>query len=281
MKPYWRTCGYRLGNFGDELVPHILRHAFNAKHVEPAASFLDADLVSIGSVLSEIPHDFHGYVWGTGCMFHQAPVDVPRASVRAVRGLLSAHRLGRQPLAIGDPGMLVDRIPVPTDGQRWELSIIPHYVDFNDEGLGRFLRRNPDVHVIDPCASVPTVLSEIRRSGAILSSSLHGLVCADALGVRSRWVWLSDKLAGGDFKFRDYYSAFGIVDPIPVMLPEGASVSSLIVSTQLADPQRVDAIRSGLIRAFPEELLADSAGPPLPDLEFEEALPAPEGGFHA
>ena len=102
MKPYWRTCGYRLGNFGDELVPHILRRAMGISHVEPASSFADADIVSIGSILSEIPHDFHGWVWGTGAMFYQAPVEVPRARVRAVRGLLSAHRLGYKPPALGD-----------------------------------------------------------------------------------------------------------------------------------------------------------------------------------
>ena len=280
MKPYWRTCGYRLGNFGDELVPHILRRAMGISHVEPASSFADADLVSIGSILSEIPHDFHGWVWGTGAMFYQAPVEVPRARVRAVRGLLSAHRLGYKPPALGDPGLLVDSILVPMDGPRWELSIVPHYADFNDEGLCRFLRRNPDVHVIDTCASVLTVLSEIKRSSAILSSSLHGLVCADAFGIPRRWLWLSDRLAGGDFKFRDYESVYGVVDPIPVMLPEGVPVSTLIAGCRLTDPQRVEAVRDGLARAFPDELL--ERGPSaadVPELEFEEPPIAPPGGF--
>lgn len=280
MKAYWRSCGYRLGNFGDELVPHIIRSALGISTVEPASSFSDADLVSIGSILSEIPHDFHGWVWGTGAMFHQAPLEISRARVRAVRGILSAHRLGFMPPALGDPGLLVDSIHIPMDGARWDLSIVPHYADLNDEGLSRFLRRNPDVHVIDPCASVMTVLSEIKRSGAILSSSLHGLVCADAFGIPRRWLWLSDRIAGGDFKFRDYESVYGVVDPIPVMLPEGVPVSTLISACKPTDPQRVGAVRDGLLRSFPDELLERRLGAAaFPDLEFDEPPIAPPGGF--
>lgn len=42
----------------------------------------------------------------------------------------------------------------------------------------------------------------------VLSSSLHGLIVADALGVPNRRIVLSDKIIGGDLKFDDYYSVY-------------------------------------------------------------------------
>lgn len=257
MKFYARACGYRFGNFGDELVPWILKHAVGVTDLSPARDFRDADLVSIGSILSEIPHDWNGYVWGTGAMFHHIPIELSRARIRALRGRFSANRVGIPTggVALGDPGLLVDRIPLAPDLEpRWELSIVPHYVDMNDEGLARYVRAHPEVHVIDPCAPVPEVLSEIRASAMILSSSLHGLVVADSFGIPNRWVWLSDKLAGGAFKFCDYYSAFGIVDPLPIMLPEGYTLERIRMETRKPDSCVMGRIKESLLAAFPDEL---------------------------
>ena len=79
----------------------------------------------------------------------------------------------------------------------------------------------PDVHVIDTCASRA---HGPERDQAFRGDPVVQLARARVRGrVRnpSRWLWLSDRLAGGDFKFRDYESVYGVVDPIPVMLPEG------------------------------------------------------------
>ena len=43
----------------------------------------------------------------------------------------------------------------------------------------------------------------------ILSSSLHGLVAADSFGIPNIRMVCSDRIYGGDFKYDDYYSAFG------------------------------------------------------------------------
>ena len=39
---------------------------------------------------------------------------------------------------------------------------------------------------------------------------MHGLIVADALGIPNIRMILSDKITGGDYKYDDYYSAFGI-----------------------------------------------------------------------
>lgn len=53
-----------------------------------------------------------------------------------------------------------------------------------------------------------TVLGEIARCAVVLSSSLHGLIAADAFGHRTAWLELSDAVIGAGYKFRDYYGAF-------------------------------------------------------------------------
>ena len=44
----------------------------------------------------------------------------------------------------------------------------------------------------------------------IISSAMHGLIAADSLGIPNVRMILSDKITGGNYKYDDYYSAFGI-----------------------------------------------------------------------
>jgi pyruvyltransferase len=60
----------------------------------------------------------------------------------------------------------------------------------------------------------------------VVSSSLHGLIFADSLGIPNVWVKLSDKIIGGSFKFDDYYSCFG-VERSPLVLKENISFKQL------------------------------------------------------
>jgi hypothetical protein len=251
MKPYWRTCGHRHGNFGDELTRHILTRVIGVP-IERAAEMGDADLISIGSILGEVPWAYRGWVWGTGAMHQHDVIDLPHAWICAVRGPLTARRIQQgRPVVFGDPGLLAGRLPIEASKGRYRLSIVPHYVDMDDEALARYVRRNPDVHVIDPCAPVDDVLREIASSAAVLSSSLHGLIVADAIGISNAWVRLSEKLAGGTFKFRDYYACFGINDPVPVPFAEGKPVEQLVSQCKAMPAAEVDKMGHALVKAFP------------------------------
>ena len=59
---------------------------------------------------------------------------------------------------------------------------------------------------MDPKADWKTVVDFICSCKCIISSSLHGLICADAYSIPN--VWLDEhKLPEGHFKFMDYFSS--------------------------------------------------------------------------
>ena len=54
----------------------------------------------------------------------------------------------------------------------------------------------------------------------MISSSLHGLIASDSLGIPNMRFVASDKIIGGDYKYNDYYSSYGINQPVKFDLRE-------------------------------------------------------------
>jgi len=52
--------------------------------------------------------------------------------------------------------------------------------------------------------NVQKFIDSINECENVLSSSLHGMIIADAFRIPSARVSFSDKIVGGDFKFHDY-----------------------------------------------------------------------------
>ena len=61
-----------------------------------------------------------------------------------------------------------------------------------------------------PGEEVYNIINQIKECEIIISSSLHGLILADAYEKPSLRFNYSNKLVGGDFKFEDYYSGVGL-----------------------------------------------------------------------
>lgn len=130
--------------------------------------------------------------------------------VHAVRGALTAaelrSKLGwRVPEVYGDPALLLPRFLRVPDGQgaRGEVAVVPHLDHrglFPDSG-------DPGVHVVDARQGMEQVVREIAGSRACVSSSLHGIIVAQAYGVPWVWVRVRDAVIAGDtFKFRDFFT---------------------------------------------------------------------------
>lgn len=195
-------------NFGDLLTPLLLKtYGLTPVHSTPGRS----NVVAAGSILEVVPEDYSGCIVGSGLM-----TDVTRrfrnATVLAVRGELSRQRIGASSsVVLGDPGLLASRLLMKRQKKCYLLGVVPHYVDKTDPRVLRIRDRyKRDTLVIDVERRPLAVLTDIDKCEYILSSSLHGIVAADSLGIPNAWVVLSDKVVGRGFKYYDYYSALGM-----------------------------------------------------------------------
>jgi hypothetical protein len=252
-KVFWCQCGPRGSNFGDEASETIVRlvGGRETEHIDVPHQD-SADIVASGSVLHLLSSDYKGYIWGSGIIQDDHQFRFPNAKIQAVRGKLTAKRAGVD-VPLGDPLLLWQGVKRP----KWRLGIIPHYVDFEDRAIYEFAKNNESVIVVDMLAR--DAADRIATCSCILSSALHGLVIADAMGIPNLWTLFSDnKIVGHGFKFRDYYSAFDIDDPLPFRFESDRSLNDL--THMIEDrwkPRPLQRVQMGLLDAFPRDLLAD------------------------
>lgn len=197
--------GSGLINFGDQMTLYLLEHLADLTVLR--ASIQTAELIGVGSVLDIVLSHANRpdlTIFGSG-FIEKGPEAAPRFKVLAVRGALTRARLNID-APLGDPGLLFGKI-IPPQKKRWRLGVVPHYADNLKRG-----DLPKGVRFINVRQNPIKVSLDIAACDFIVSSSLHGLVVADALGIPN--VRLSFQgLVGGDYKFRDYYSAFDMDDP--------------------------------------------------------------------
>lgn len=201
---YWCRCaGGR--NFGDVLGVALARH-FGIGHVEVEKA-ADADLVIVGSIAEHVPERWAGTIAGIGCAHASTRPDWSAADVRAVRGDLTRRAAGLPlDVVLGDPGLLApDLVPgLDLDAEpEYDVGVICHYADRDGQAIADQVG-----HRIDVRAPVDMVIRQAAACARIITSSLHGLILADALGRPRRWMTYR-RVQGGGHKFLDYASSIG------------------------------------------------------------------------
>lgn len=208
MKGYTSNCR---GNWGDNFSRYLLKHhcgldieweeLVSGKKPEAGPD----SVFAAGSILEYVPDGYEGHILGTGLMYAESRVDLSKAKVHLLRGVDTHIRsFGDITSPSGDLGLLAYLFAPPPGLQKiHKRGIIPHYVDRD------IVTPDDDTIIIDIQSGILPVLALADRCEAIVSSSLHGLILADSLGIPNKWVRLSDRVAGGDFKFNDYYSGYG------------------------------------------------------------------------
>lgn len=196
-----------VANFGDELGAHLLARL--GYRVNRVAQIADADLIASGSILeaAAVQARPETIVWGSGLM-HDAPVDLSALDVRVVRGPLTGSAAG---LAVPtcDPGSLVPLLyERPT--VRYRIGVVRHYVD---------KRAYPwaDI-VIDASQPVDDVIASIGSCRRVASSSLHGLIVADAWRIPTMRLH-HPGVDGGNFKWSDWFGSDHDTDALLGALP--------------------------------------------------------------
>lgn len=221
----WWYKGDHPNNFGDALSPILVEWLSGRKPVRSSEIF-NISNKPVHYVIGSILRKAQGRkvtIWGSGFIGADDNLACPPQNVQAlaVRGPLTRAILVRHgvecPEVYGDPALLCPLFYHPRVRKMYRLGIVPHYLDKSSPVIQRLLE-HPDVHVIDVEAGVFSVIDEINRCDLVASSSLHGLIVADAYGIPSLWVEFSDKVAGGGFKFRDYFASVDrqVSDPLQV-----------------------------------------------------------------
>lgn len=197
MRLYWWG---RIRNLGDEFTARLLRS--RGVEVEWAAP-MEAEFVGVGSVLESFD-GASATIWGTGRFGSSSPpTDLSRARVLALRGTSTRALTTSAPPALGDPGLLAPALEPRWDGGY--TAIVPHWQDQE-----RLRALYTDATFVDVMGDPETALRTIAGADAIVSSSLHGLVFADAYGIPRMW----DRFRTlGTFKFTDYGSVVGYAAP--------------------------------------------------------------------
>lgn len=231
-------------NWGDMISYLIIKYFSKSEKFSPAdvhwydpngvQPFKNGKILAIGSaMLFTKPDDL---VWGAG-VIREGEVGVTPKKVYAVRGPLTRSQMMKKgievPEVYGDPALLFPRIYDPSRvvAKKWKLGIIAHYIDYTDPNVVARLNELEEqgVRIINITAGAFHFIDELVSCEMVVSSTLHGLIMADAYSIPNARIKLTDKITGGDFKYLDYYQSIGrdhIANIIDVTQP--ISVESLL-----------------------------------------------------
>lgn len=256
----------KIWNWGDAISPAIFEHiAGYAPQIIDYTEMSDRPhLMICGSTLKWVTSG--SILWGVGEIAEGMKFLAPDARplhVAAIRGPLTRKRLRDAgiscPEVYCDPALVWPVFYKPKPKRRYRLGLIPHYVDQNIPSLDAF-RHDPDVKLIDITQSdVPeesriyAFIDDVCSCDVILSSSLHGLILADAYAIPCKWMLLSEGVFGRDFKFRDYFLSVGQEARARNPLTSLGNVDE-IVETVLSDFSTFGKIKTDLaafLSAFP------------------------------
>jgi pyruvyltransferase len=200
-------------NFGDALNVYLIEKLTDKK-VIPVTS--NTDLTEegkkiyscVGSILQK-NFKYPVEVWGSGCMYGDRPVKKV-SKIHAIRGKLSREIVIRNkiscPEIYGDPAILLPLIYKPVKVKKTHtIGLLPHYIDQNEKWVLKY-KNEQDIKFINILDPIEKIIDEVNKVGYVITSSLHGLICADAYNIPSLWVEFSDKVKGNGFKFYDYFS---------------------------------------------------------------------------
>ncbi|MBM5815619.1 MAG: polysaccharide pyruvyl transferase family protein [Cyanobacteria bacterium K_Offshore_surface_m2_239] len=224
----WRRAGWKLKrikqlcfhchNFGDFL-SYQLVSALSEKGVRIAGQDEGGKLLAVGSILWSL-RDLD-VIWGSGA--HREG-QIPRrriANCFAVRGPLTLAELQHADVVSGecdplffDPGILVSFLYpdlCKADRISGKTVVIPHYTDVVRVRQWQ-KRAGIRLEVVDPLDHPYKVAKQIVRAERVISSSLHGLIFADAFG-RSAVPLRLDGNREPSFKYVDYYQGSGRSTP--------------------------------------------------------------------
>lgn len=243
---YWKMSE-TTENLGDYLSKVVVSH-FMPKGVK--AKGRKKTLYAIGSVIGFRCQD--AVVWGSGILsahpVHKNNIRYSSLDIRAVRGpktrdLLMKWTKGIScPEVYGDPAILMPKIYQPNiQEKRYKISVVFHYEHNKFE-----IPEGEDIHFIDiQTTDYKKFIDEITQSSLVISSSLHGIILAEAYGVPAIALLKKEAIV---FKFEDYYEGTGRKNMVVAR-----TIQEAMNLTPMELPD-LSTMQEQLLKAFPNDL---------------------------
>lgn len=236
-------------NIGDQLAPIIYNWMLEKKKITTKHAKRIIHLMTVGSLIGM--KDFDATIWGSGihCFGTVSSViknkKLVKYDIRAVRGPITKEILRKAGYSCsctcGDPGVLMPLIYTPNNStKRYVFSIIKHLS--NEENV-----EYANAHSISvKTADYKRFIDEIVASECIISSSLHGLILAEAYGIPS--IFLNENMDNELLKYYDWYFS---TNRKSVLI--AASIKEAMNMTPMPLPD-LTRMQNELIQSFPYDL---------------------------
>jgi hypothetical protein len=220
-----------INNFGDVLTPKLFDY-YSLKYEYQENNF---NTICIGSTGNKVTNDC--LVLGTGIAWENTKLN-PNANWLFTRGPLTRKSLiksgGNCPEIYGDPALLLPLF-CSESKKEYDIGIVPHMKEYE-----MVKKKYPNHKVINLNNQDPlSVAKEITKCRSIISSSLHGIICAHAYNIPCAWVKFSNLIIGDDTKFKDHYLSIGLECEL-------SSIDSPIFTNKLINTSIIDNIFKSL-----------------------------------
>lgn len=242
-------------NWGDAVGP-ILAEIISGERVNSVNGSMKTNgYAFVGSILNWVNGD-NIEVCGVGFSKDGLKINCGIKKIHSTRGPLTKRRLDElgipSPEIYGDPVLLYPKYYSPNIEKKYKLGVIPHYVDKNNPVLNKFKGRD-DVKIINIMRSDKDMknhsfINEVLECENIISSSLHGIILADAYNIPTGWVELSDNVIGEGFKFRDYFLSVKKTDLTPLQFNNNTTYENLL---NKINNEKIDIDLDLLLRSIP------------------------------
>ena len=214
------------------------------------------------NIILHLLHPFYNskpiYIWGSGFWHDRNTHKLYRNNLKicALRGALSQKKLydltGHfYDVPLADAGLLIEELLPRNIKKEYLLGVIPHLSQQKESEIVK-LKTTKGIHIIDIKKKPLEVGVEIAKCEAVLSSSLHGLIFSDALGIPNMHVRLKKELPEGNFKFEDYYSSYGLNDT-GIYLEDHVPSYDEIRDSYHIPKEVVEEKKAALIETFPDK----------------------------
>lgn len=203
---YWQHPHFT--NFGDylslKLVERIVGKPVKIIKENPQSKV--KKFLAVGSIISFAKNN--DVVWGSGVNgknLNPKNYKFSKLDIRSVRGPLTKDFLNQHlnikcPEVYGDPVLLFPYFFPEfkkSENPKYDYIIIPHYSEKS------FFPRTLSGNIVYPTDPWQQIIKKVINSKFVISSSLHGVIIAEAFGIPARLLKITDNEP--IFKFADYY----------------------------------------------------------------------------